>query len=60
MLQWGMARALPVEIPSGRYHVTARGNERTPVYRNDNEKTHFLKLLFEATGLWIRIDARVH
>jgi len=32
-----MARALRLEIPSGRYHVTARGNERTPIFRPHRE-----------------------
>ena len=28
-----MGRALRLAIPSGRYYVTARGNERRPIFR---------------------------
>jgi putative transposase len=52
-----MARALRIERPGGRYHVTARGNERKPIYREDSDRAHFLELLAEATE---RFALRVH
>jgi len=52
-----MARPLRIERPGGRYHVTARGNERKPIYRDDSDRTHFLELLGEATD---QFGIRVH
>jgi len=52
-----MARPLRIERPGGRYHVTAGGNERKAVYREDSDRTHFLELLSEATK---RLTLRVH
>src|SRR5579859_4369711 len=52
-----MARPLRLERPGGRYHVTARGNERKAIYRDDSDRTHFLELLGEATE---RFGIRVH
>ena len=42
-----MARALRIERPGGRYHVTARGNERKHIFRDDTDYFHFLDLLSE-------------
>ena len=33
-----MARPVRFEIAGGRYHVTARGNERRDIFRNDRER----------------------
>jgi REP element-mobilizing transposase RayT len=52
-----MARALRIERPGGRYHVTARGNERKAIYRDDRYRAHFLQLLGEAGG---RFGLRIH
>ena len=41
----GMARPLRIEIPGGRYHVTARGNERRDIFRDSRDRQHFLELL---------------
>ena len=40
-----MARALRIERPYGRYHVTARGNERGDIFRDEADRLHFLDLL---------------
>ncbi len=40
-----MARALRIERAGGRYHVTARGNERQDIFRDDADHFHFLALL---------------
>lgn len=52
-----MARPLRIERPGGRYHVTARGNERKPIYRDDSDRFHFLELL---SDLGERFGAKVH
>ena len=44
-----MARTLRIERTGGRYHVTARGNERKPIYRRDTDRAHFLALVGKAT-----------
>jgi len=55
-----VARALRIQRPAGRYHVTARGNEQKPIYRDDSDPAHFLELLGEATEHFgIRIHAYV-
>jgi REP element-mobilizing transposase RayT len=55
-----MARPLRIERPGGRFHVTARGNERKAIYRRDSDRFHFLELLSEATERFaIRIHAYV-
>jgi putative transposase len=38
-----MARALRVEFQGAIYHVTARGNERRAIYRNDRDCARFLE-----------------
>ena len=52
-----MARALRIERYSGRYHVTARGNERKDIFRDDTDRFHFLELLADAVG---RFGVRIH
>ena len=42
-----MARALRIQCPGGRYHVTARGNERGKIFWDDIDRFHFLELLSE-------------
>src|SRR5690242_2310196 len=41
-----MARLLRIQLPDGRFHLTARGNERKAIYR-DHDRFHFLELLTE-------------
>ncbi len=45
-----MARPLRIQRPNGRYHITARGNERKAIYRDQRDREHFLELLAEMTG----------
>ena len=52
-----MARALRIERPGGRYHVTARGNERKEIFRDHTDRFHFLQSLSE---LGERFGVRVH
>jgi REP element-mobilizing transposase RayT len=42
-----MARPLRVEHSGGWYHITARGNERRAIFRDDRDRSHFLELLGE-------------
>ena len=52
-----MARALRIEIPAGRYHVTSRGNERRAIFRQDGDRLHFLEL---CSQLPVRFGVRLH
>jgi len=40
-----MARPMRVEYPGALYHVTSRGNERKPIYRDDKDRRLFLTIL---------------
>ncbi|HEY4732454.1 MAG TPA: transposase [Gammaproteobacteria bacterium] len=40
-----MARPLRLEFPGALYHLTARGNERRDIYRDDGDRVRFLDLL---------------
>lgn len=42
-----MARPLRLEFPGALYHLTARGNARQPIYRDDADRRRFLELLGE-------------
>lgn len=52
-----MARALRINRAGAWYHVTARGNERKPIYRDDRDREHFCELLEEMTA---RFRLRLH
>ena len=40
-----MARPLRIEYPGAVYHVTARGNEKKPVFKDDQDRLNFLNTL---------------
>lgn len=40
-----MARALRIEYPGAFYHVTCRGNDRKPIFRDDQDRKAFLNRL---------------
>ena len=40
-----MARALRIQCPGDRYHVTARGNARGEIFWDDTDRFRFLELL---------------
>jgi putative transposase len=42
-----MARPIRIEHPGAWYHVTARGNERRPIYLDDHDRNHFCEVLGE-------------
>ncbi len=43
-----MARPIRVEFTDAVYHVTARGNERKAIYRDDQDRQRFLETVQEA------------
>ena len=56
----GMARPLRIERAGLWYHVTARGNERKDIFRDDEDRRHFLGLMEELTTLFaVRLHAFV-
>ncbi|MBI2947266.1 MAG: transposase [Verrucomicrobia bacterium] len=62
-----MARPLRINLAGGRYHVTARGNERRRIFRDDRDRRHLLDLLAalpERFGLglqaWVFMDNHYH
>ncbi len=52
-----MARPLRIEKAGGWYHVTARGNKRKRIYRDDRDRQHFLELIEEMV---LRFRVRLH
>ena len=48
-----MARPLRIEYDGALYHVTSRGNDRRPIFKNDGDRELFLNLL-------ARVNARFH
>jgi putative transposase len=42
-----MARPLRIEFPGAVYHVTSRGNEKRPIFKNDRDRKTFLAFLGE-------------
>ena len=62
-----MARALRIELENAWHHVTARGNERRAIYRDDADRRRFVDLL-EATsqrfgvvvGAYVLMDNHYH
>ena len=52
-----MARALRIEYPGAYYHITSRGNERKEIFRNKDDRKHFLLYLKSAH---LRYGAKVH
>ena len=40
-----MSRPLRIEFPGAVYHITARGNEKKAIFRNDQDKKSYLELL---------------
>ena len=47
-----MTRPLRINLAGGWYHVTARGNERRVIYRDDEDRDHFLNLVAEMVELF--------
>ena len=52
-----MSRPLRVEYPGALYHVTARGNERKPIFRDDHDRESYLATLAKCHA---RLAFQVH
>ena len=52
-----MARPPRMPVENGRYHVTARGNERRDIFRQDRDRWHCLGLLAQLAE---RFGAHLH
>lgn len=52
-----MARQVRIEYEGAFYHVIARGNERRPIVRDDDDRSAFVALLAESLGI---ASARLH
>ena len=52
-----MARPLRMESTGSWYHVTYRGNERKPVFKDDSDRRHFLEILGTTSNLY---DTEMH
>lgn len=52
-----MARRPRTDLPDGVYHVTARGVDSAAIYRDDDDRRFFLRLL---AGAVVRFHWRVH
>ena len=55
-----MARPVRIDVVGGWYHVTARGNERRPIFYKDEDRRHFVELVGElAAQFGLRVHAYV-
>lgn len=52
-----MARPLRIQYPGACYHVTSRGNEKRPVFKNERDREKFLVYLESAV---VRYGAVIH
>jgi REP-associated tyrosine transposase len=52
-----MARPLRIQYPNAWYHVTCRGNARSPIFRGDSDRHKFLELLKESS---LNFNVEVH
>ncbi len=43
-----MSRQLRLEFPGSLWHITHRGNERRPIFADDNDRARFIELLGKA------------
>ena len=56
---WGvMSRPVRVEFADAVYHVTARGNERKAIYRDDADRQRFLETVEQAVERFGVVGAR--
>ena len=52
-----VARPTRIQTANAWYHVTARGNERRAIFRDDHDRRHFLELVAEGVE---RFGLRLH
>ena len=53
-----MARPLRIEYPGAVYHVTSRGNEKKPVFKDDTDRPEIKSIftLLDSMGLKLTIE----
>ena len=61
------ARPLRISYPGAVYHVTARGNDRQAIVRDDTDRQRFVHTLAETAGqyhvlchAWVLMDNHYH
>ena len=54
---WTLSRPLRIELAGGLYHVTSRGDRREVIYRDDQDRTDWLRVLGEVCS---RFNWRCH
>ena len=55
-----MARPLRILYPNAFYHITCRGNDRRVIFRDDQDRTHFVERLRGALEIFsVRVHAYV-
>ena len=52
ILKNDMARPLRIQFPGALYHVTNRGNERKPIFKDDTDRRKFLGILSESNAIY--------
>ncbi len=62
-----MSRPLRIQYPGALYHVTARGNERKPIVRDDKDRWLFIRVLEDMVEshdviiyAWVLMDNHFH
>jgi len=66
-MAWRMARPLRIEMENAWHHVTARGNERRAIYRDEQDRRRFLEVLAATArrfgvvvGAYVLMDNHYH
>ena len=55
-----MARPLRIQYPGAVYHVTCRGNERKDIFRDDEDRKTFLRILSQSLNIYsVKLHAYV-
>ena len=52
-----MARPIRIVYEGAVYHITIRGNERRPIFKNDEDRSYFIAKLAESVQ---RYDVRLY
>jgi len=47
-----MSRPLRIQYPDAYYHVTCRGNERRVIFRGQEDRNEFLRLLARSLDIF--------
>jgi len=47
-----MARPLRIQYPGAVYHITNRGNDKKPIFRDDADRTRFLEILAQSVDIY--------